>query len=113
MPSTTHDYTSILPDESLESIFSFLPTLDSVTRPIGQKGSTASDVSYEDPVRICDPAFGWLRITFVCRRWRYIAIEYPFLWTQLTYNLGPRWLDEFIVRSKGALLRAADKDFLP
>ena len=115
LPSTIKDHSFTIPDECLEQIFTVLQVMDPVVRPVGQlenrNSAASSHASRGDTLRICDPAFGWVRITFVCRRWRYIAIGHTRLWATLTHNLGPRWLHEFIVRSKEALLGANDDDF--
>ncbi|KAA1477799.1 hypothetical protein DENSPDRAFT_845010 [Dentipellis sp. KUC8613] len=42
----------------------------------------------------------WIRITYVCRRWRRIAIGYPMLWTHVMGLLSMKWISTFFQRSE-------------
>ncbi|TFY66933.1 hypothetical protein EVG20_g4154 [Dentipellis fragilis] len=44
---------------------------------------------------------GWLRITHVCRRWRYAALGDPRLWPHIAFGLSPEWTQEFMARAQG------------
>ncbi|TFY56020.1 hypothetical protein EVG20_g9096 [Dentipellis fragilis] len=44
-------------------------------------------------------ALYWIRITYVCRRWRRIAIGYPMLWTHVPGLLSAKWITAFFQRS--------------
>ncbi|KZV60547.1 hypothetical protein PENSPDRAFT_759939 [Peniophora sp. CONT] len=96
----TLDFATILPDEILCSVFSFVQ----VNEPIP---ATGYDVGY----RLQGSNYGWVKVTFVSHRWRKVAIEDATLWTSLTSKLGTRWLDEFVRRSKSALLIVDDGNF--
>ncbi|KAI0317417.1 hypothetical protein OF83DRAFT_1283445 [Amylostereum chailletii] len=41
----------------------------------------------------------WVAITYVCRRWRAVAIAYPSLWCQISLDAGLSWLTTFTERS--------------
>ncbi|KAH9971390.1 hypothetical protein BGW80DRAFT_456223 [Lactifluus volemus] len=41
----------------------------------------------------------WVSITYVCRYWRAVALEYHLLWGFLTPNLSPAWIRVFMARS--------------
>ncbi|KZV76258.1 hypothetical protein PENSPDRAFT_646542 [Peniophora sp. CONT] len=110
MSYTPVDFSSIIPDESLALVFSFLQLVDPIVRKAGH-GEHASGPPQTDASQDFNTALAWIRVTFVCRRWRYLAIDEAMLWTQLTNNLGPRWLNVFVERSKNALLRINDGDF--
>ncbi|KZV63761.1 hypothetical protein PENSPDRAFT_200341 [Peniophora sp. CONT] len=43
---------------------------------------------------------GWINITFVCKYWRSQAIGCPGLWTDVSGELGPSWLNAFLERSQ-------------
>ncbi|KAI0059864.1 hypothetical protein BV25DRAFT_1787573, partial [Artomyces pyxidatus] len=42
--------------------------------------------------------------THICRYWRQVALASPALWTDIAFDLGPRWLEEMVARSKAAPL---------
>ncbi|KAI0066398.1 hypothetical protein BV25DRAFT_1912479 [Artomyces pyxidatus] len=52
---------------------------------------------------------GWIQITFVCRRWRFVALDHPHLWRDVKVDLPGGWTETMISRSKSARLRM---DFL-
>ncbi|KAF8550226.1 hypothetical protein OG21DRAFT_445625 [Imleria badia] len=52
-------------------------------------------------------AFGvpsWVNISYVCRRWRDVALNYPTLWTYL-FVASKRWTDVLLARSRQAPLK--------
>ncbi|KZV76264.1 hypothetical protein PENSPDRAFT_646546 [Peniophora sp. CONT] len=110
MSTSFVDFSSSIPGESLALAFSFLQVTDPVARASRRREPTAS-LPQQAASQACNPALGWIRVTFVCRRWRYVAIDEATLWTRLTNALGPEWLDVFLMRSRGALLNADDDDF--
>ncbi|VDC06102.1 unnamed protein product [Peniophora sp. CBMAI 1063] len=54
---------------------------------------------------------GWINVTHVCRNWREVALDYPLLWTELSGELGPRWLDAFFQRSQECLVTLNKFDY--
>ncbi|KAJ3540378.1 hypothetical protein NMY22_g4320 [Coprinellus aureogranulatus] len=50
-----------------------------------------------------EPPLSWFRVTFVCRRWRTIALDSPSLWTTIDC-MNPAVADVMLARSKNALL---------
>ncbi|KAI0041443.1 hypothetical protein FA95DRAFT_1611006 [Auriscalpium vulgare] len=72
-----------LPPEIIRAIFAFCSDID---RPWIEEG--LSDYP------------GWLAVTHVCRRWRDVALEYPGLWADVLYSLGPAWADAFVERAQ-------------
>ncbi|KAA1474153.1 hypothetical protein DENSPDRAFT_840713 [Dentipellis sp. KUC8613] len=82
-----HHINELLP-EVLAHIFKLLQPLD----PAGRAPIT------------CTPrkdAIGWIRVTCVCRRWRAIALDHPYLWSYIdSRELSPRWTEEFLCRSQ-------------
>lgn len=47
---------------------------------------------------------GWMVVSHVCRRWRYIALSTASLWTRIDPRLGSLWAYLFIGRSRSALI---------
>ncbi|KAI0043369.1 hypothetical protein FA95DRAFT_1681955 [Auriscalpium vulgare] len=79
-----------LPPEILNTIFTILCSID---RPKRRKTS-----QYHP---------GWLSITYVCQRWRHIALHQPTLWASsivIPFAFGSRWADAFLSRSQGTPL---------
>ncbi|KAF8555351.1 hypothetical protein OG21DRAFT_911351 [Imleria badia] len=46
----------------------------------------------------------WVNVSYVCHQWREVALNYPALWTYVS-AMSPRWTEEFLDRSKKALLK--------
>ncbi|KAF8138946.1 hypothetical protein EV363DRAFT_1315253, partial [Boletus edulis] len=46
----------------------------------------------------------WINVSYVCRRWRDVALSCPTLWTYLS-TMPPRWTIECLARSKQAPLK--------
>ncbi|KZV76265.1 hypothetical protein PENSPDRAFT_646547 [Peniophora sp. CONT] len=46
-----------------------------------------------------DPRTGWLVVTFVCSRWRHVALRSATLWSEVNDYLGQPWAAEFVRRS--------------
>ncbi|KAI0056490.1 hypothetical protein BV25DRAFT_1995565 [Artomyces pyxidatus] len=57
---------------------------------------TPSEGSALDPWK----GLAWVLVTYVCRRWREVALEHPSLWRRINLEHGPRWTREFISRAK-------------
>ncbi|KAI0055753.1 hypothetical protein BV25DRAFT_1832886 [Artomyces pyxidatus] len=76
---------NLLPVEVLARIFSFSSRAEE--RP----------ESFGAPIR---PKLGWTHITFVCRRWRHVALNHAALWANIDFALGYWWAKEMISRSK-------------
>ncbi|KAI9434423.1 hypothetical protein H4582DRAFT_1793573, partial [Lactarius indigo] len=47
----------------------------------------------------------WISITYVCRRWRVVALGFQRLWSAVTPDLSPKWVLEFLKRSSQRPLR--------
>ncbi|KAI0299086.1 hypothetical protein B0F90DRAFT_1926244 [Multifurca ochricompacta] len=45
----------------------------------------------------CPPS--WISITYVCRRWRTVALGFLQLWSIITPDLSPQWVTAFLKRS--------------
>lgn len=41
----------------------------------------------------------WISITYVCRRWRVVALSFQQLWSTVTPDLSPKWVLTFLKRS--------------
>ncbi|KAI0046264.1 hypothetical protein FA95DRAFT_1407514 [Auriscalpium vulgare] len=47
------------------------------------------------------PRFGWVTVTYVCRRWRQVALEWATLWTDIDLTtLGRNWAAVFAARAQ-------------
>ena len=46
----------------------------------------------------------WVNVSYVCRRWRSVALDCPTLWTY-HFVLSPRWTKELLARSRHASLK--------
>ncbi|KAF8555363.1 hypothetical protein OG21DRAFT_1507775 [Imleria badia] len=46
----------------------------------------------------------WLNVSYVCRHWREVALNYPTLWTYVS-TMPHRWTEEFLDRSRKASLK--------
>ncbi|KAI0037518.1 hypothetical protein FA95DRAFT_1477608, partial [Auriscalpium vulgare] len=71
-----------IPPEILRTIFAFCSEVD--------EPQMHSDVH----------SFGWLAVTYVCRRWRDVALAHAGLWTHVSFALGPVWADVFAARAQ-------------
>ncbi|KAI0248457.1 hypothetical protein BJV78DRAFT_796321 [Lactifluus subvellereus] len=56
-----------------------------------------------------NPGFGrhkyppsWVAITYVCRHWRAVALDFKKLWSSITPDLSPEWIAAFLQRSSYA-----------
>ncbi|KAI0059889.1 hypothetical protein BV25DRAFT_1828609 [Artomyces pyxidatus] len=48
---------------------------------------------------------GWIHsTTHVCHYWRQVALAHPMLWTNIAFNIGSKWAEEMVSRSKTAPL---------
>ncbi|TFY71630.1 hypothetical protein EVG20_g1381 [Dentipellis fragilis] len=56
--------------------------------------------------------FNWVQVTYVCRQWRTVALDNPFLWTNIPFSLGNTWKEEFLRRSRMAPISIAQEDYL-
>ncbi|KAI0050364.1 hypothetical protein FA95DRAFT_1467881, partial [Auriscalpium vulgare] len=74
---------SRLPPEILGLVFSFEAEMDPPR-------------CYED----AKPNLGWINVTHVCRRWRYIATDHSSLWARIEFTLGERWVEEMFRRAR-------------
>ncbi|KAI0264877.1 hypothetical protein BC834DRAFT_237180 [Gloeopeniophorella convolvens] len=63
-----------------------------------------ADTTGTDPPRFSTPDLldsAWVVCSFVCQRWRRVALGTPSLWRDVPLDLGPQWLRRFLARSRG------------
>ncbi|TFY78208.1 hypothetical protein EWM64_g5804 [Hericium alpestre] len=56
---------------------------------------------------MCPPSLrclGWIKVTHICRLWRDTALQFPGLWSNICYTVGPRWAELMLARAKAALI---------
>ena len=75
-------FVSRLPPELLARIFSLLEAIDPPSSSV----------------------LGWITVTHVCSYWRQVALDHSVLWANVSLEIGSRWSDEMIHRSKLAPL---------
>ncbi|EIM84200.1 uncharacterized protein STEHIDRAFT_132626 [Stereum hirsutum FP-91666 SS1] len=80
-----------LPSELLAQIFAAIDDTPRRARTPTSKGSPYTSL-------------GWINVTHVCRHWRYVALEYPRLWRNISFTLGSAWTSELLLRSKAVLI---------
>ncbi|KAI0040659.1 hypothetical protein FA95DRAFT_1611615 [Auriscalpium vulgare] len=81
---------SHLPLEILLLIFEILATIDP---PI-------ATTTYTPRSKYSSTGLGWIKVTFVCRRWRHAAINTSTLWTRIALRpLGDIWRDTMLFRA--------------
>ncbi|VDC04569.1 unnamed protein product [Peniophora sp. CBMAI 1063] len=90
------DYTTRLSDEILLLVFTNLRDM----LPVQLRPSSAPQGPRLNWLTDHDRRLGWPVVTFVCSRWRRIAISSPALWSEVVPHLGGGWLSEFGRRSK-------------
>ncbi|TFY72393.1 hypothetical protein EVG20_g632 [Dentipellis fragilis] len=54
---------------------------------------------------------GWILVTYICRRWRSVALDDPRLWIDIPFLLGPTWTQEFLRRSRNVPI-SVDSDLI-
>lgn len=79
-----------LPDEVLTEI---VLSYQALFEPI-------SSTPFPSITEITTIPYGWITITFVCRRLRYIALSCPRLWTEIL--MCPRWASQFFRAIQGS-----------
>ncbi|THH08939.1 hypothetical protein EW146_g8831 [Bondarzewia mesenterica] len=75
-------YISRLPNETLEIIFYLCSISEWPTTPWSRQFWPA-----------------WTQLTYVCRRWRRVALNYPRLWSNISDKLRGRWALTFVLRA--------------
>ncbi|KAI0046270.1 hypothetical protein FA95DRAFT_1606995 [Auriscalpium vulgare] len=86
-----------LPPEILIRIFSTLSSIDQ-PQPSSKHWDSFGTI-------------GWLAATYVCRRWRSVALDDALLWASnitMPFPLGTRWNEIFLSRAKDAPLAVTD-----
>ncbi|VDB84975.1 unnamed protein product [Peniophora sp. CBMAI 1063] len=109
------DYTTLLPAEILNEIFTWtkrldpIPTADQLRLLKNDRRRTLSSQLSLPPFQISpyklistSERLAWISVTHVCARWRALGLDQTDLWTDLPLVLGPRWFKSFISRSKSA-----------
>ncbi|KAF8428846.1 hypothetical protein L210DRAFT_3563898 [Boletus edulis BED1] len=51
-----------------------------------------------------EPVPSWVNVSYVCRHWRNVALDYPTLWTYL-FITSRRWTEQLLARSEQASLK--------
>ncbi|TFY83763.1 hypothetical protein EWM64_g236 [Hericium alpestre] len=74
---------SALPAEVLARIFEFYAAL-------------------QPPASDDERPLGWIELTHVCRLWRDTAMQFPSLWSDICFDLGPQWAEAMLARTKEA-----------
>ena len=93
LPTNVHNAAVALPVEILQTIFVFCAGLSDGGDPVDTIGLSSSVLR--------SPRYGpnWIAITYVCQRWRAVALNFKKLWSTLTPNLSPKWIAAFLQRS--------------
>ncbi|KAF8494155.1 hypothetical protein F5888DRAFT_674518 [Russula emetica] len=92
-PMNAHNAAIALPAEILHTIFVFCAGLGD---PDGPDTVDPNPLSVTRRPRY---APNWIAITYVCQRWRAVALNFKKLWSTITPNLSPKWIAEFLQRS--------------
>ena len=92
------DYSTKLPAETLLKVFHFARLVNGIpsAKYIDENRPTLDQDSSSYKTYL----LGWVNITYVCSRWRKLALDDASLWTDVPVVLGTRWLKEFMWRSK-------------
>ncbi|EIM82584.1 uncharacterized protein STEHIDRAFT_149577 [Stereum hirsutum FP-91666 SS1] len=89
--------TSVLPPELLGLCFSFLAEME----PPGLRCTPHHTLCpLGHPARL-----GWIRVTHVCRHWRYVALNQSSLWQKPVFDLGLECASLMLERAKRTPLR--------
>ncbi|KAI0315964.1 hypothetical protein OF83DRAFT_305672 [Amylostereum chailletii] len=86
---------AVLPSEMLANMFKFCALTDL---------PTAGN---------CSVSLGWINVTQVSQSWRQTAFQYPRLWQDVIFNLGPKWTEAFLEHSKATPVRIESTVDLP
>ncbi|KAI0053128.1 hypothetical protein FA95DRAFT_1601172 [Auriscalpium vulgare] len=76
-----------LPPEILRTVFTFFSEIERPWIPRSWHTTYAS-------------SSGWVGVTYVCQRWRVIALEHSGLWVHVPLTMGPMWAKEFAKRAQ-------------
>ena len=93
MPSNANNAAVALPVEILHTIFVFCAGC-----PDGP-ASAAAEPNLVMVVRCPRYPPDWVAISYVCQRWRAVALDFKKLWSTLTPNISPRWISACLERS--------------
>ncbi|KAI0042729.1 hypothetical protein FA95DRAFT_1609943 [Auriscalpium vulgare] len=86
-----------IPPEILATIFSCLMDID-----IPRKIQTSHYESWN--------SFGWLAVTYVCQRWRQVALQHTVLWHDIIFRFGRKWASRFTSLAGNTLLTIRKSD---
>ncbi|KAF8428850.1 hypothetical protein L210DRAFT_3117210 [Boletus edulis BED1] len=64
----------------------------------------AQDHHYRPGLCSTEPVPSWVNVSYVCRRWRNVALDCPTLWTYL-FITSRRWTEQLLARSEQASLK--------
>ncbi|KAI0056494.1 hypothetical protein BV25DRAFT_1786018, partial [Artomyces pyxidatus] len=45
---------------------------------------------------------GWIEATYVCRRWRQVALDHLSLWGHISLHASPAWIEVMLARSQSS-----------
>ncbi|KAN0116050.1 hypothetical protein V8E52_006356 [Russula decolorans] len=98
LPTNAHNAAVALPVEILHTIFVFCAGLGDGD-PDGPNGLGPDTFGVLSVARCPRHAPNWIAITYVCQRWRAVAVNFKKLWSTITPNLSPKWIAAFLQRS--------------
>jgi hypothetical protein len=96
LPTNAHNAAVALPVEILHTIFVFCAGLGDEEGP---DGPDTVDLNPLSVARCPRHPPNWIAITYVCQRWRAVALNFKKLWSTITPNLSPKWITAFLQRS--------------
>ena len=95
MPSNANNAAVALPVEILHIIFIFC-----TGHPDDVLAAAAAGPDSDPPVFV-NPRYppSWIAISYVCQRWRAVALDFRKLWSTITLDLSPKWISACLKRS--------------
>jgi hypothetical protein len=93
VPSNANNAAVTLPVEIIHTIFIFCAGYPD--EPAG----AAADPNMVTVVRCPRYPPDWVAISYVCQRWRAVALDFKKLWSTITPNLSPKWIFACLERS--------------
>jgi len=99
VPSNANNAAVALPVEILHTIFVFCA--GDPNDGLGPAAGASADPNLVLVSSARGPRYPphWIAISYVCQRWRAVALDFKKLWSTLTPNLSPKWIAAFLQRS--------------